>query len=60
MVSLWTPLCLFVNLSVVRLSIFRSLKITLVNINGVLSKLVFVLILLRSGLGLLMCKFCHF
>ena len=59
MVSRWTSVCLSIcHLSVLP-SIFRFRMITLVNINGLLPNLVCALILWRSGLGLLMGKFCE-
>ena len=48
-----------VHPSVIRPSVFRFQMITWVNINGFSPNLVCALILWRSGLGLLMGKFCQ-
>ena len=59
MVSRLTSVCLSIPPSSVCLSVFRFQMITWVNINGFSPNLVCALILWRSGLGLLMGKFCY-
>ena len=63
MVSHWLSVCPFIRLSVVSPSVcqyFHFRMITGVNVNGLSPILVCVLILWRSGLGLLMAKLCQF
>ena len=62
MVSCWTSVCPSIHRTSVRRpsvrpSVFRFRMITLVYINGFSPNLVCLLILWRSGLGLLMGKF---
>ena len=59
MVSRWMSVCRSIHQLPIRLSIFSFLDDNLVNFNGFSPNLVCALILLRSGLGLLMGKFCQ-